>query len=203
VVNALAAGTKYAVDGVLMDRPFKVRRLGHFGYNSYKMEEALPFYRDLLGYRVTDELDFSKTIPKPGLFEGVPSVGYFMTHGTDHHAFVLFPRAALDRMQTGSAGGQISNKEVTTNQITWQVGSLAEVGNGIEWFRSLGIDPGRVGRDVPGSNWHSYPSDHEGHTNEIYYGIEQIGWNLRSKPADNIQRGFRVKPDLPQISEYQ
>ena len=194
---------KYAVDGVLMDRPFKVRRLGHFGYNSYKMDEALHFYRDLLGYRITDQLDFSKTIPTPGLFDGVESVGYFATHGTDHHSFVLFPRAALDRMQSGSAGGHATAAEVTTNQITWQVGSLSEVSNGIEWFRSLGIDPGRMGRDVPGSNWHSYPSDPEGHTNEIYYGIEQIGWNLRSKPPENRQRGFRVKPDLPQISEYQ
>lgn len=201
--NTASGKAKYPVDGVLMDRPFKVRRLGHFGYNSYKMEEALSFYRDLLGYRITDDLDFSKTIPKPGLFDGVPSVGYFTTHGTDHHSFVLFPRAALDRMQTGSAGGHTTNGEVTTNQITWQVGSLSEVSNGIEWFRSLGIDPGRVGRDVPGSNWHSYPSDPEGHTNEIYYGIEQIGWNLRSKPRENRQRGFRVKPDLPQISEYQ
>ena len=60
-----------------------------------------------------------------------------------------------------------------------------------------------MGRDVPGSNWHSYPSDPEGHTNEIYYGIEQIGWNLRSKPSENIQRGFRVRPELPQISEYE
>ncbi|HEY1507323.1 MAG TPA: VOC family protein, partial [Stellaceae bacterium] len=62
---------------------------------------------------------------------------------------------------------------------------------------------GRVGRDVPGSNWHSYPSDPEGHTNEIYYGIEQIGWNLQSKPPAVRKRGFHEKPDLPQISEYQ
>src|ERR1700678_1374929 len=146
MVSNTASG-KFPVDGVLMDRPFKVRRLGHFGYNSYKMDEALHFYRDLLGYRITDQLDFSKTIPKPGLFDGVESVGFFATPGTDHHSFVLFPRAALDRMQSGSAGGHATAAEVTTNQITWQVGSLSEVGNGIEWFRSLGIDPGRMGRD--------------------------------------------------------
>ena len=137
----VAAVEKYPVGGVLMDRPFKVRRLGHFGYNSNDMPAALHFYRDLLGYRVTDQLDFSKTIPKPGLFDGVTSVGYFMTHSTDHHAFVLFPRAALDRMQSGSAGGHATSPQVTTNQITWQVGSLREVSDGIDWFRSLGIDP--------------------------------------------------------------
>lgn len=194
---------KFNVGGVLLERPFKIRRLGHFGYNVYKMEEATHFYVDLLGFRLTDTLDFARVIPKPGLFDGVPTVGYFTTHGTDHHSFVLFPKAALDRMGRGSAGGHETNAEVTTNQITWQVGTLREVGAGIDWFRSIGINPGRIGRDVPGSNWHSYPSDPEGHTNEIYYGIEQIGWNLQAKPPGVRKRGFHDKPDLPQICEYQ
>jgi catechol 2,3-dioxygenase-like lactoylglutathione lyase family enzyme len=195
---------KFNVGGVLMDRPFKIRRLGHFGYNCYKMDEAMHFYRDLLGFRVTDTLDFARVVPKPDMFAGVPTtVGYFMTHGTDHHSHVIFPKAALDKMGRGSAGGHATNAEVTTNQITWQVGTLREVGNGIDWLRSIGINPGRIGRDVPGSNWHSYPSDPEGHTNEIYYGIEQIGWNLRSKPPGVRKRGFHDKPELPQMCEYQ
>jgi catechol 2,3-dioxygenase-like lactoylglutathione lyase family enzyme len=194
---------KFDVGGVLLDRPFKIRRLGHFGYNLYKLDDGLAFYRDLLGFRVTDTLDFARVVPKPGLFDGVQSVGYFMSHGTDHHSHVIFPKAALDRMGRGSAGGHETNSEVTTNQITWQVGTLREVGNGIDWFRSIGINPGRIGRDVPGSNWHSYPSDPEGHTNEIYYGIEQIGWDLKSKPPGVRKRGFHDKPELPQISEYQ
>ncbi len=197
-------GGKFSVGGVLLDRPFKIRRLGHFGYNVYKMDEALHFYRDLLGFRVTDTLDFAKVVPVPNMFDGVPTtVGYFMTHGTDHHSHVIFPKAALDRMGRGSAGGHVVNPEVTTNQITWQVGTLREVGDGIDWFKSIGINPGRIGRDVPGSNWHSYPSDPESHTNEIYYGIEQIGWDLRAKPPGVRKRGFHDKPALPQICEYQ
>ena len=197
-------GGKFSVGGVLLDRPFKIRRLGHFGYNVYRMDEAIHFYRDLLGFRVTDTLDFARVVPKPGMFEGVPAtVGYFMSHGTDHHSHVIFPKAALDRMGRGSAGGHETNPEVTTNQITWQVGTLREVGDGIDWFKSIGVNPGRIGRDVPGSNWHSYPPDPEGHTNEIYYGIEQIGWNLQSKPPGVRKRGFHDKPDLPQICEYQ
>jgi catechol 2,3-dioxygenase-like lactoylglutathione lyase family enzyme len=195
---------KFNVGGVLLDRPFKIRRLGHFGYNVYKMNEAMHFYRDLLGFRCTDTLDWARVNTTPGLFDGLPTtVGYFMTHGTDHHSHVIFPKAALDRMGSGSAGGHATNPEVTTNQITWQVGTLREVGNGIDWLKSIGIDPGRIGRDVPGSNWHSYPSDPEGHTNEIYYGMEQIGWNLRAKPPGVRKRRFTDKPGLPQMCEYQ
>ena len=39
----------------------------------------------------------------------------------------------------------------------------------------------RYGRD-PGSNWHTYFPDPTGHTNELEYGIEQIGWDGLSKP---------------------
>ena len=54
---------------------------------------------------------------------------------------------------------------------------------------------------MPGSNWHVYVYDPDGHTNELYYGIEQVGWNQRSKPREMYYRGFREKPELPQMSE--
>ncbi len=60
----------------------------------------------------------------------------------------------------------------------------------------------RVGRDMPGSNWHTYLMDPDWHQNELYYGIEQIGWNGVSKPWDMHDREFRAEPELPQISEY-
>jgi len=194
-------GDKFDVGGVLLDRPFKIRRLGHFGYNTNKMEDSIAFYRDLLGFRMTDPIDFAKVIPVPHLFDGLgPTVGYFMTHGTDHHSHVIFPKPVMDKLASQHGAPR---REVTTNQITWQVGTLREVGDGIDWFKSIGINPGRIGRDVPGSNWHSYPPDPEGHTNEIYYGIEQIGWNLQAKPPEVKKRGFHDKPELPQMCEYQ
>ena len=33
--------TRYSVGGVLLPRPFKIRRLGHFGFNAVKMTEGL------------------------------------------------------------------------------------------------------------------------------------------------------------------
>ena len=59
----------------------------------------------------------------------------------------------------------------------------------------------RVGRDMPGSNWHTYVYDPDGHTNELYYGIEQIGWIGSVKPRSLYYRGFQEKPPLPQMSE--
>src|SRR5690606_13762182 len=39
--------------------------------------------------------------------------------------------------------------------------------------------------------------------NELFYGIEQIGWDGFSKPWDMHERAFRQAAELPQISEYQ
>ncbi len=91
--------------------------------------------------------------------------------------------------------------EVTINQITWQCGSLREIVDAHSYFEEQQVRIQRVGRDMPGSNWHVYVYDPDGHTNEFYYGIEQVGWNQLSKPRDMYYRGFNEKPELPQMSE--
>ena len=53
-------GQRYDVGGVLLKRPFKIRRLGHFGFNVTKVEECREFYGDLLGFTVSDKADFSR-----------------------------------------------------------------------------------------------------------------------------------------------
>ncbi len=190
--------TKFNVGGILLDQPFKIRRLGHFGFNAVRIEDAVRFYTESLGFRVSDPLDLSKRAKSPEQIAGLGDpMGYFMRYGGDHHAFVLFNkrvREALDTQRRFAPG-------ITINQITWQVGSLAEVGSAVTWLREKGQTIQRSGRDMPGSNWHTYFYDPDGHTNELYYGIEQIGWDGYSKPKEMHVRGFHESPQLPQMSE--
>ena len=190
----------YDVGGVTIPRPFKIRRLGHFGFNVNNIKECLHFYRDLLGFKISDSLDFKAN---PALTETLKDVedttGYFTHHGGDHHSFVLFPKQALDVL--GRASDHNGDGDVTINQITWQTGSLAEVVNGAHYFGERGVPIRRTGRDMPGSNWHTYIWDPDDHINELYYGIEQIGWLGRSKPREMYYRGFQEEPSLPQVSE--
>jgi len=189
---------KYNVGGVMLDRPFKIRRLGHFGFNLTNMDEGVRFYTDLLGFRVSDVIDFSRRAKTPDQLAGLGDPkGYFTRYGGDHHALVLFNKRVRDALGRGDKPG------VTINQITWQVGSLREVGGAIQWFAKKGTKLQRSGRDMPGSNWHTYLFDHDGHQNELYYGIEQIGWNGHSKPRAMYDREFHEPPALPQISEFE
>ena len=188
---------KFNVGGVLLNQPFKIRRLGHFGFNLANMEDGVRFYVDLLGFRISDVMDYSRRAKDPAQVAslGDPN-GYFTRHGNDHHAMVLFPKRVRDAL------GRQEHPGVTVNQITWQVGSLSEVGNAIKWFNQRGIKQQRSGRDMPGSNWHTYLYDPDGQSNELYYGIEQIGWNGHSKPKAMYDRGFDKPPELPQVSEF-
>jgi len=189
---------KYNVGGLLLDQPFKIRRLGHFGFNLVNMDEGVRFYTDLLGFRISDIIDFSQRATSPEQIAGLGDLrGYFTRYGTDHHALVLFNKRVRDAL------GRHDKPGVTINQITWQVGSLREVGNAIRWFGEKGVEIQRSGRDMPGSNWHTYVYDPDGHTNELYYGIEQIGWNGYSKPRAMYDRGFHEAPGLPQMSEFE
>ncbi len=188
---------QYNVGGVMLSQPFKIRRLGHFGFNVANLQDCVTFYRDLLGFKVSDILDFSTL---PGLEEVMKDVpdtsGYFFHYGGDHHAFVLFNAEAIGKLMPPKGEG-----DVTINQITWQTGALAEVVNGHDYFKERETPLMRVGRDMPGSNWHVYVYDPDGHINELYYGIEQVGWNALSKPREMYYRGFQDLPTLPQISE--
>ncbi len=187
---------RFDVGGVLLKQPFKIRRLGHFGFNLINMDDGIRFYRDLLGFRVSDIIDHATRAKGKELDGLMNTKSYFTRYGTDHHAMVLFNQRAREAL------GRPSQPGITINQITWQVGSLAEVGDAIRWFNDRGVKQQRSGRDMPGSNWHTYLFDPDGHSNELYYGIEQIGWNGHSKPRPLYQFGFDVPPPLPQISEF-
>ena len=192
-------GKTYDVGGVLMERPFKIRRLGHFGINVVYMEKGKRFYRDLLGFRVVDVRDPLGGKPKPDAIKDFGDhQGYFFRYQSDHHAFVLYNhnvRGAMDRLGRW-------RKDVTVNQITWQVQSLQEVVEANQWLTDGGGNMVRRGRDMPGSNWHTYLMDPDWFQNELYYGIEQIGWDGYSKPHSMHDGEYHEFPTLPHRSEY-
>ncbi len=184
----------FTVGGVEMKRPFRLRRLGHFGLDVNAIEECRDFYERMMGFRVSDPLGLGKRLPDDERDKYGPTNGYFMRHGTDHHSFVIFPRKVRRRLIPNT------REDNTINQITWQVGSLREVVSGNAWLKEA-IRVVRTGRDAPGSNWHFYPVDPAGHTNELYYGIEQIGWDQHSKPMVIHRKHYTEPPDLPHRSE--
>src|SRR5882757_3374854 len=98
---------QYNVEGILLARPFKIRRLGHFGVDLYDMAAGLRFYVQDLGFRVTDVLDLGGVSGAARLVEGVDDPRlYFTSHNSDHHALLLNHRLISERM--GAASGEVT-----------------------------------------------------------------------------------------------
>jgi catechol 2,3-dioxygenase-like lactoylglutathione lyase family enzyme len=186
----------YDVGGVELQRPFRIRRLGHLGINCERLDDALCFYAKHLGLRISDPIDFGSRLPAEERLRHPNHCGYFLRNGTDHHSFVIFPRSTYEALR-----GQSDAPGVVTNQITWQVGSLRETVDGGNYLRNTGSPITRSGRDTPGSNWHVYPVGPEGFVNELYYGIEQVGWDGASKPGAMHEIRYTEAPALPHRSE--
>src|SRR5438552_103419 len=266
---------RYIVGGVTLPRPFKIRRLGHFGFNVYKLAEGVEFYTNLLGFNMSDTLDFSKAPWFPKDADLGDPLGYFMRYGTDHHAFVLFNKKVMDHRADRKFGA-----EVTVNQITWQCGSLKEILDAHTYFEELKIPIQRVGRvksaetvyrgarsvclrcgaehhsvglfpkglrrtlglsehttcmsfgvevgsyaqlkeavsflkshgikfvdsippDLyPGIDYSAFALDPDGHCIQLYYYMEQVGWDGRVRTAGERRRVESVWPEtLPPLSD--
>src|SRR5258708_38301207 len=125
---------QYDVEGVLLPRPFKIRRLGHFGVDLHDMEAGLRFYVHDLGFRITDALDLGRVPRLEKLVEGVndPHL-YFTSHSSDHHSILLNHRIISERMS-------VTSVEVTVSQITRQGGSLREIVNAHDFICSKGVE---------------------------------------------------------------
>jgi catechol-2,3-dioxygenase len=178
----------YDVGGVLLPRPFKARRLGHFALWHTDLDMARRLYVDLLGFRHTDCI----------LREGKP-VAVFTSHGTDHHSLAAIHAATAEGVRKAHY-----DNGVRVNQISFQVGALDEVVNAHRYFSERQVPISRLGRDFPGSNWALYVLDPDGHRIELYYGMEQIGWDRRSKPTaayvQAVRNGF-TPPQPAEMSE--
>lgn len=168
----------YDVGGIQLERPFRVQRFGHFGFTVTEQEPSLRFYSDLLGLQVSDVLDLSKRMQteSPGRDGNV----YFMRVGSDHHALILFPAWTMPARPGGTRPGTEH-----LAHAAWQVATLREVSEGRRWLTEHGQAMARPGRrDPSGANYNFTIFDADGIPTELYYGMDQIGWDGISKPSE-------------------
>lgn len=184
-----ATSSKYNVGGIMLDRPFKIRRLGHFGFNGVDMEANRRFYVDLLGFRISADAGGG---------------GFFGRHNSDHHSMVIFNKQTVEeRLLSNPMSARHHRPENDINQITWQVQNIDEVWQATKYFKDLEMEVRTEGRAPAGvgSNFHLYVWDPDDQINELFCGMEQIGWDGYTKPRE-MGRGIREATMEPHISEY-
>jgi catechol 2,3-dioxygenase len=142
--------------------PFNLNKIGHVALHVADLQRAARFYVDILGFRVTEAYD--DTV--------MPGGAAFLRLNTDHHGIALFP-ATQDRAP--GAG---------LHHIAFEVGSLDEVVRARNHLRAHNVPISFEGRRRAGVQIAVEFRDPDGHSLEIYWGIDQVGSDGRARPAE-------------------
>jgi catechol 2,3-dioxygenase-like lactoylglutathione lyase family enzyme len=149
----------YDVEGVLLPRPFKVTRIGPVALFVADVEQAERFYAERLGFVKSEETTY----------QGGRCV--FLRCGTEHHSLGLFPRELRRRLGL--------SEHTTSMSLGIEVGSYTQLREAVAFLKSHGVTfldsiPPEL---YPGIDYSAFALDPDGHCIQLYYYMEQVGWD--------------------------
>jgi catechol-2,3-dioxygenase len=165
---------------VLLPRPFKITKIGPVGLFVEDVDRAERFYTEQAGFVRSEET----------AYRGARCV--FLRCGAEHHSLALYPkelRRALglsERTSCMSFGVELGNYK----QLRQSIGFLKS--HGVSFVDSI---PPEL---YPGIDYAAFALDPDGHCIQLYYYMEQIGWDGRVRPASERRR---VNGQWPQALE--
>ena len=167
----------YDDEGVLLPRPFKITRVGPVSLFVADVERAEAFYSEHLGFVKSEEI----------VYRGARCV--FLRCGAEHHSVGLFPREL--RRTLGLS------EHTTCMSFGLQVGTYAQLRAAVAFLKSHGVKfvdsiPPELS---PGIDYSAFALDPDGHCLQLYYYMEQVGWNGRVRTAAERRRVVTPWPD--------
>jgi catechol 2,3-dioxygenase len=141
--------------------PFKIQRLGHVVVMVSDLERSVRFYTQVLGFKVSDI--YSEDL-QPGGFA-------FLRCHTDHHTIAL----------VGAGPQKPQHNEL--HHMAYEVATLEEVFLARERLREHNVTITFEGRRRAGCQIAVEFLDPDGHTIEIYWGLDQIGSDGRVRSS--------------------
>jgi catechol 2,3-dioxygenase-like lactoylglutathione lyase family enzyme len=156
---------------------FELRKIGHVVLNVTDIEASVRFYTEVLGLKVSDR--YPDTM--------VPGGMVFMRCNTDHHGVAL-------------VGGASKVERTSLNHFAFEVGSPDEVFRARAWLRQQKVPIVFEGRRRAGCQVSVEFLDPDGHHLELYWGVDQIGYDGRSRPEEEwrqtmcLEDAVRIAP---------
>jgi catechol 2,3-dioxygenase len=145
-------------------------RLGHVGIAVRDLDRMVDFYRSVLDMQISDRMPYPDGGP---LVEGV-----WLRCNTDHHVLALFqPRAS-----TGAPAGPYG-----LHHVAFELGSFEELRRAARHVTEHHGPLRATRRGGPGCQLRIYFPDPEGNLVELYWGLDQVGWDGRARPYPPIE----------------
>ncbi|HEY4042175.1 MAG TPA: VOC family protein [Rhodopila sp.] len=145
--------------------PFQLGKIGHVALYVRDIERSMRFYRDVLGFHVSDVYED----------EMMPGGAVFLRCNADHHGIALFKATELNR----GGGGQAGNM----HHMAFEVPTLDDVVKARAHLRENGVPIDFDGRRRAGIQIAVEFRDPDDHRLEIYWGIDQIAPGEPARPA--------------------
>ena len=128
------------------------------------LDAAARFYAETMGLTLTEEISW----------QGHRALFFRCT--TEHHTIALYPLAL--RQQLGLRADSLCMA------YGMQVGSYRQLKDAIAFLGERGVTIRYLPPELfPGIDYSAFALDPEGHAIQLYYYMEQIGWDGRPRPA--------------------
>ena len=153
---------------------FQIRKLGHVVLNVTDLEASVRFYTEVLGLAISDRYPDSM----------VPGGMVFMRFSVDHHGVAL----------VGGVPGRSEQKEL--HHFAFEVDTLDEVFLARERLREHKVPIVFEGRRRAGVQIAVEFLDPDGHNLEIYWGLDRIGTDGKSRPKTEWREAHTLEEAL-------
>ena len=144
----------------------RIQKIGHIGLYCRDIEKMKQFYTDILGMKLSD-------VNERGMV--------FLRFGADHHSFNLV--SMPEEMKNKGSGAE------ALQHIALEVADLEELKKVKKYLQSKGVKGHtKIKHEGPGNNYVYDFQDPEGNQLQFFCGIDQIGWDGKSRPKEQWKR---------------
>ena len=155
-----------------MSIPFAVRKIGHAVIFVSDLERSKQFYTGVLGFQISDIYPVSM----------MPGGMVFLRCNGDHHCLALIGGLP--------AAGEAKR---TLHHIAFELATLDEVFRARDHLKAQGAKITYEGRRRAGCQVAVEFLDPDGHHLELYWGVDQIGDDGRSRPEEEWRQTMTLE----------
>ncbi|HLW96351.1 MAG TPA: VOC family protein [Solirubrobacteraceae bacterium] len=147
-------------------------RFGHIGLAARDLERMVAWYVDVLDMQISDRMTFP---PDSAFDEGV-----WLRINTDHHVISMF-----GLRDPGEPRGRAVTAGV--HHIGFEVASFDDLLSVLHHAREHGVAVQDTRSGGPGNQLRVYLYDPEDNIVELYYAMDQIGWDGTTRPFPPVE----------------
>jgi len=152
-------------------------RLGHIGMSVSNIDEAIKFYTEIVGLKLTERF----TYPKEKVGHGVAvSAGAFLRCDKTHHCISIFQLTDPDLSHS-------EKMRLGLHHLAFEFASPQDLLGQYNRFLNKGVKVNHCRIGGPGNQPRFYAKDMDGNMLEFYWGIDEIGWDGLAREYPPIQ----------------